>query len=1198
MSVDVGAPDATELDADVGAAHYRYPGSPPFRDTELDRRLFRGRAQEADTVLHSILSTNLFLLYAESGLGKTSLLNAGVMHELRARAHWPVSVRLNDPSKSPVQCIRELIEAAAASDPDVDLIVERAGDADGGTDNAAGAGTLWDLLASMEVWRNNELQQPVVILDQFEELFTLDWDDEARLGFIEQFGEVVRGHRSDAVAAVDAAPPEVRFVIVIREDALGELEALAADVPQIMRNRFRLGPLDPQQAEAAVLEPARLDDERLQSQRFEYTEAAAREILDFLRADTQRGSSRLAAAVDPSQLQIVCQYVEQAILPGKVAALGAGEVAQIDASDLGGRDGLDRILSDFYRRTIESLPTSDQRSARNLCEDGLINRSGRRLSLEQDEIVAGFDVRPATLQALVDGRLLRADPRVGSVYYELSHDTLVGPIRAYRDEQRAQQRRRRRRVLGIAVAVVAVAVAIGAIVIAARRESSDSVEQPAIELTVGESAVEGAIEQPGAVVLYTVDADTTDPLVVVVEPEPGLNAVIDVTTANEARVTRQVDQNSGAGAERMVIPPVPEGEPGQEIRITSFDSTLGSFEVSVDTTDAVELTSDDDASAGALSGLVPLGVFSVQTTADVASTVTVTPVDAPPSAPTGNAAAQGSSGVEQKPLDLEIEVIGPMGVGRRFDGAGQGQSETVTLPEPPGVHFLVVRGKDGTTGRYEVELESSALAMSGELELDESVRGVISAGQDVAEFTFTPPDDGTFSIEVVPDGQLDAVIELESEDGVLNGADSGGNGSREVALVTGSAATYTVRVSGWEGSAGGFEITAARLDSSSIGIGERKEASGEGVFEIEVDEGALLAFEVQPTSGAFVAIAVTDPDGFPIGYANSATASSSAVAVIGGRAGTYLATVTFPDRDAAYTASLTGLDTQQLAPDDRASAVGAAAFEVAVDEGEVFEFVVEPGSSTELIEVEVRDPAGFNVGDDYSEGGQPAVVWVGGFAGNYTVIVRPDSDTEFTVSTSPIDPQPLSSGDVASVAGNAVFEVEVGDGEFFELAAEPGSDSFVEIEVTDPLGVPIAFAFADGGDGRAATSFGGRAGTYLAFARAVDGGEFTASLTSLDAQALAPGESITVDGDALFEVDAQAGDRYLLTVEPASADAFIDAELLDEGGVQVLVDGTSEPGATLESAAIAASDGPYYLIVRSINGDGRVVVSLATEPAE
>jgi hypothetical protein len=174
------------------------------------------------------------------------------------------------------------------------------------------------------------------------------------------------------------------------------------------------------------------------------------------------------------------------------------------------------------------------------------------------------------------------------------------------------------------------------------------------------------------------------------------------------------------------------------------------------------------------------------------------------------------------------------------------------------------------------------------------------------------------------------------------------------------------------------------------------------------------------------------------------------------------------------------------------------------------------------------------------------------------------------------------------------------------LAVEPGSETFVEIELTDPFGTSIAYSFADGGDGRAVTSFGGRAGTFLAYARAVDGGEFTASLTALDPQTLAPGESVTVDGDALFEIDARADDRYLLTVEPASSDAFVDAELLDEGGVQVLADGTSEPGAALESEAIAPFDGPYYLIVRSFDGggegdsdgDGRVVVSLATEPAE
>ena len=76
---------------------HRYPGSPPFGDSELDRLLFRGRAREIDEVLHSILSYDLLLVYAVSGMGKTSLLTAGVLEPLRERGYFPVIVRAQQP---------------------------------------------------------------------------------------------------------------------------------------------------------------------------------------------------------------------------------------------------------------------------------------------------------------------------------------------------------------------------------------------------------------------------------------------------------------------------------------------------------------------------------------------------------------------------------------------------------------------------------------------------------------------------------------------------------------------------------------------------------------------------------------------------------------------------------------------------------------------------------------------------------------------------------------------------------------------------------------------------------------------------------------------------------------------------------------------------------------------------------------------
>ena len=88
--------------------------------------------------------------------------------------------------------------------------------------------------------------------------------------FIEQFGEVVRRHRvspdDQPVGAADAARHRAsRSRCCIREDFLGQLEALAVQVPQIMQRRFRLDGLSPDQAIAAIREPASIDDPRLRT---------------------------------------------------------------------------------------------------------------------------------------------------------------------------------------------------------------------------------------------------------------------------------------------------------------------------------------------------------------------------------------------------------------------------------------------------------------------------------------------------------------------------------------------------------------------------------------------------------------------------------------------------------------------------------------------------------------------------------------------------------------------------------------------------------------------------------------------------------------------------------------------------------------------------------------------------------------------
>jgi predicted GTPase len=73
----------------------RYPGAQPFPDTEFSRRTFFGREQECIALTDQILANRLVVIYAKSGTGKSSLLNAGVAPRLREADSLPLMVRLN-----------------------------------------------------------------------------------------------------------------------------------------------------------------------------------------------------------------------------------------------------------------------------------------------------------------------------------------------------------------------------------------------------------------------------------------------------------------------------------------------------------------------------------------------------------------------------------------------------------------------------------------------------------------------------------------------------------------------------------------------------------------------------------------------------------------------------------------------------------------------------------------------------------------------------------------------------------------------------------------------------------------------------------------------------------------------------------------------------------------------------------------------
>jgi hypothetical protein len=404
-------------------SHTRYPGAQPFSDDDVSRKLFYGRGQESKALLHQILANRLVVLFARSGLGKTSLLNAGVAKPLRDENYLPLSVRVNDSEQGPLASIYSGIQQVCESQSLEYIPGDKA--------------SLWHFFKTAQFWKKDILLTPVLILDQFEELFTLH-SEEQRGAFLDQFSNLVRGVRpklseqllaksGEQDAACSDTAPAIKIIVSLREDFLAQLEEIADRIPGILDQRFRLLPLGRDAATKAMDTPAGIEDPSLETRPFKISTEARNTILDFLERRMTETSIRSRSNIEPFQLQLICQRVEE--VAHRAQRDSPEQPIEVGITDIGGESKLRKILTEFYKRQVAAVSSYRQRrGVRKLCSEYLINPLGRRIRMEESEIQRLTRVKPKTLKILVDRRLLRRDQSIDGNYYELSHDSLVIPV--------------------------------------------------------------------------------------------------------------------------------------------------------------------------------------------------------------------------------------------------------------------------------------------------------------------------------------------------------------------------------------------------------------------------------------------------------------------------------------------------------------------------------------------------------------------------------------------------------------------------------------------------------------------------------------------------------------------------------------------------------------------------------------------------
>lgn len=426
-----------------------------FEDRDFDRALFFGRETEIKQLTERIIAEDLTVLFGKSGDGKTSLINAGLKPKLRELGYLPVRARLFNLPKheTPLDALyHTLAEEAEAQQVTLPSDWQRA--------------TLWETFFALQPASENQLKPIVLILDQFEELFTLmAGRPSEQEDFITQLADLVRGRLPEAVrenyrtqlAALPAnseaarkleqllygaATPVVRLVLSLREDYLAFLNNLGKRIPKVFASRYRLASLTIEQARLAIANPPQ--QEVLGEQKFRIDDDAIAALLKFLTVQSS-SSGKSEETVGPPQLQVLLSQLEK-----QMREQGRD---RITSADLGGEKGMRQMLSRYYRGILAQFPSlrvgpgprrltglgvarrlqplhSPRFAVRCLCEERLITAGGNRNSRHEDEIIREIGVAERDLQQLVDSRLLRREPRLQESFYELSHDSLVPSLQA------------------------------------------------------------------------------------------------------------------------------------------------------------------------------------------------------------------------------------------------------------------------------------------------------------------------------------------------------------------------------------------------------------------------------------------------------------------------------------------------------------------------------------------------------------------------------------------------------------------------------------------------------------------------------------------------------------------------------------------------------------------------------------------------
>lgn len=400
---------------------FRFIGLRPFETDEKD--LFFERETSVNEVFKSINFKKITTLHASAGIGKTSILKAGVIPLLEKKSKFKIfylSVKnyMKKSAQNIFEQINEQIDNQIPKNSYLDKIIEP-------------EETLWYKFKRIEAASDTKL---VLILDQFENIFSYE---ETQISVLKRelhslIYEQIPVRLRDCISQKLEKNPDtltslglkklyekinIKIVFSIRTDKLQKLEYFE-DKLNIYENIIQIKAINSTNAKNILLKTSSFKhkyniDNNLISKPFTICQSLVDKILLFLtKNNTQE--------IETYQLQIIGKEIENISYKNDKQNISLNDLKKFED-----------IYRDYYETIIEKIKDQEQQiSARKLIEDELIfEYEKRKLTIYEGVILQKYNISEETLKYLVDNHLIKIiRNKNNEIFYEISHDALITPI--------------------------------------------------------------------------------------------------------------------------------------------------------------------------------------------------------------------------------------------------------------------------------------------------------------------------------------------------------------------------------------------------------------------------------------------------------------------------------------------------------------------------------------------------------------------------------------------------------------------------------------------------------------------------------------------------------------------------------------------------------------------------------------------------